>query len=85
VLVEESSASGLPLLTDTVLFGTGGIMSPSSLKAEFLLPLTISTGNWAMLGLRSGIRGGVLGESFVLTALVSTTDFCLTGNGGGVL
>lgn len=89
--VDESSVlSGLPLLTETVLLGTGGpdwpMISSSSLKAEFLLPLTISTGGiWAMLGLRSGTRGGVpIEESFVLTVLTSFTDFCLTGTGGGV-
>ena len=72
----------IPLFTETVLLGIGGPMkSSSSLKAEFLFPFARSTvGMCATLGLLSGTRGGVLvGES------EDTTDFCLTGTGGGVL
>ena len=80
----------IPLLTDTVLLGIGGpATSSSSPKTEFLLPFVRSiTGIWAMLGLLSGTRGGVLvGESFSLVTLsgVAPKDFCLAGTGGGVL
>lgn len=93
VLLLVSSGSVLlmmPLLTDTVLLGTGGpTTSSSSLKAEFLFPFGKSiVGMCAKLGLLSGTRGGVLvGESFNLETLsgVVPKDFCLTGTGGGVL
>lgn len=41
---------------------------------------------YTTLGLLSGTRGGVfVGDSVILTTFTLSTDFCLTGNGGGVV